>query len=56
LGVAKITLKYKVPMDFSKEYRLFIQKQPGKNAPLYTIKFGKKVQELSLITDKEIRL
>ena len=56
LGVAKITVKYKVPMDFSKEYRLFIQKQPGKNAPLYTIKFGNNSEELSLLTDKEIRL
>ena len=56
LGVAKITLKYKVPIDFPKEYRLLIQKQPGKNAPLYTVNFGKKQEELSLITDKEIRL
>jgi Protein of unknown function (DUF4012) len=56
LGVAKITLKYKVPIDFPKEYRLLIQKQPGKNAPLYTVKFGKKQEELSLIIDKEIRL
>lgn len=54
-GVAKITLKYKLPFKVSKEYKLFIQKQHGTAAPLYSIRVGKSQEEFSLTTDKEIK-
>lgn len=56
LGVSKVVLKYKVPLEVDREYKIMIQKQPGKDAPMYTIEMGKKTQEFTLITDKEIRL
>lgn len=56
LGVSKVVVKYKVPMNTDKEYKVMIQKQPGKDAPLYSIEMGKKTEEFALITDKEIRL
>lgn len=52
-GVAKVTLKYKLPFKVKDEYKLFVQKQPGKDNPLYTFKVGKKNEELFLKTDKE---
>lgn len=55
-GVAKVIIKYKVPISIDKEYRLLIQKQPGKEAPMYTVNFGKNNEEFLLKTDKEIRL
>ena len=36
-GIAKVTLKYKLPFKVDKEYGLFIQKQPGTNSPLYSV-------------------
>ena len=58
LGVAKVSLKYKLPFKLKKgeDYRLFIQKQPGKGAFIYHLKLGKKEEEVFLNTDKEIRL
>lgn len=56
LGVSKVVLKYKVPVNTDKEYKIMIQKQPGKDAPMYSIELGKKTEEFALITDKEIRL
>ena len=56
LGVAKLTLKYKLRDKFKDEYKLLIQKQPGKDKPLYSIKIGKKNEEFFLKTDKEIRI
>lgn len=55
-GVSKVSIKYKVPLKLDREYKLYIQKQPGKDAPLYNISFGKVSEEFSLKTDKEIRL
>ncbi len=55
-GVAKVSIKYKVPLNIENEYRLLIQKQPGKDAPMYTVKMGKKEEEFALKTDKEIRI
>lgn len=55
-GVSKVTIKYKVPISIDKEYRLLIQKQPGKDSPLYTVQFGKKSDEFALKTDTEIRI
>jgi len=54
-GVKKITLTYKLPMRFDDHYNLFIQKQPGKHMPLYTIELGKNLEELFLLTDKEFK-
>lgn len=55
-GVSKVTLKYKLPFKVSKDYRLFIQKQPGTDAFLYTLNVGKKTEEFKLKTDKEIKI
>ena len=53
LGVAKVTVKYKLPFKVDDEYKLFVQKQSGTDAPLYTIEVGKQLEELFLRTDKE---
>ena len=55
-GVAKITLKYRLPFNNSKNFKMLIQKQAGTDAPLYTIKYGKKSEEQYLKQDKEFRL
>lgn len=55
-GVAKVTLNYKLPFKAKKDYKLFVQKQPGTNTPLYIIKTEKGEQEFFLKTDKELRL
>lgn len=55
-GVAKITLKYRLPFNNSKNFKMLIQKQPGTDSPLYTIKYGKKSEEQFLKQDKEFRL
>jgi hypothetical protein len=56
LGVAKVTVKYKLPFKAGEEYRLLIQKQPGTGKPLHTIKIGKREEEFFLRTDKEIKI
>ena len=53
LGVSRITVKYKLPFSVDKNYSLLIQKQPGTDAPLYSLKVGKNEQEFLLKTDKE---
>ncbi len=53
LGVAKVTLKYKLPFKVDEKYKLFVQKQSGTDAPLYTIEVGRQLEELFLRTDKE---
>jgi len=55
-GVIKVELKYKLPFKISGQYQEMIQKQPGKDSPLYTIELGKEVQEVYLNSDKEIRI
>ncbi len=55
-GVSKLTLKYKLPIKAKGEINLLIQKQPGLDAPLYTIKSGKVEEEFFLKTDKEIKI
>jgi len=54
-GVAQVTVKYKLPMKFDKEYDLFLQKQSGTDLPQYTVKIGKKESEFFLKTDKEVK-
>ena len=56
LGVAKAIIKYKVPVVIGKDYKLMIQKQPGKDTSLYTLNYGKISDEFLLKTDKEIRI
>jgi len=55
-GVSKITLKYKLPFSVKGDYKLFIQKQPGTDSPLYILRLGKKEEEFFLKRDDEIRL
>ncbi len=55
-GVSRVTLRYKLPFKVEgKEYKMFIQKQPGTDGPLYTIEIGKYEEELFLKTDKELK-
>ena len=54
-GVAKLIIKYKLPFKVQREYKLYLQKQPGKDKPLYSIKLGKQTQEISLKQDKEFK-
>ncbi len=55
-GVSKLTLRYKLPIKAKGEIDLLIQKQPGLDAPLYTIISGKTEEEFFLKTDKEINV
>lgn len=55
-GVSKVTFKYSLPFKNLKELDMFIQKQPGTDAPLYVLRSGKIEEELLLNTDKEIRI
>ena len=54
-GVAKITLKYKLPFKIEKHYNIFLQKQPGTDSPLYTVQFKKQKEEFFLKVDREIK-
>jgi hypothetical protein len=53
-GLAKVTFQYKLPFKVKDQYKLLIQKQPGANDYLYTVKVGKTQQEFFLKTDKEV--
>lgn len=53
-GVSKVTFKYTLPFKKPKDYRLLIQKQPGTDAPLYSISTSKTEEEFLLNTDKEM--
>lgn len=55
-GVAKVTFKYTLPFKVTNEYKLLIQKQPGTDGFLYTIKLGSHNDEFYLKTDKEIKI
>lgn len=55
-GVKKIVLTYKLPFKVSGHYALLIQKQPGTDAPLYSIEIGKKSEEFYLRGDKEVKI
>jgi cell division protein FtsL len=54
MGVTKVTIKYKLPFTLKNGYNLYLQKQPGKDSPKYSIRFGDIGQEFTLNTDKEI--
>lgn len=55
-GVSKVTFQYKLPFKVSKIYKLLIQKQPGTDGFLYTIKLGRHSDEFYLKTDKELKI
>ena len=56
-GVSKVTFKYTLPFKKGTgDYKMFIQKQPGTDAPLYTVITPKTEEEFLLNADKEIRL
>lgn len=56
-GVSQVTLKYKLPFKAQGDnYNLFVQKQPGLDAPLYSINLGKYSLEEFLVMDKEYRI
>ena len=52
-GVAIVTVDYKLPFKVRGDYKILIQKQPGTDAPLYTINFGGSSDEFELLTDTE---
>lgn len=54
-GVAKITVKYKLPFKVKGEYDLFVQKQPGVDSVMQTIKVGRQEQSTFLKADQEFR-
>jgi hypothetical protein len=55
-GIAKVTVKYKLPFKATAELSLLIQKQPGTDTPLYRIIVGRNEEEEFLKTDKVFRL
>ncbi|MDP1760120.1 MAG: hypothetical protein Q8L01_01535, partial [Candidatus Woesebacteria bacterium] len=55
-GVSKVTFKYSLPFKNITDLKMFIQKQPGIDAPLYVLRSGKLEEEFLLNTDKEIRI
>jgi hypothetical protein len=56
-GVSKVSFTYSLPYKKGTGYyKMFIQKQPGTDSPLYTVRSTKDEQEFYLNTDKEIRI
>lgn len=55
-GVSKVVFKYTLPFKKSTDYKMYIQKQPGVDAPLYRIITPKSEEEFLLNMDKEIRI
>ncbi len=54
-GVVTLKLKYKLPFKVDDEYKLYLQKQPGLDAPLYTVTVNRQNEELFLKTDRELK-
>jgi len=56
-GVSKVIFRYSLPFKKGAgDYRMFIQKQPGIDAPLYVVRSSKTEEEFLLKQDKEIRI
>lgn len=55
-GVSKVTFQYKLPFKVTGTYDLLIQKQPGTDGFLYTIKLGRHSEEFYLKADKEVKI
>ena len=59
LGSAQVVVKYKLPfkVEKGKEYKLYIQKQPGTEGHEYKILMnGREVEKFNLTTDREFEL
>jgi hypothetical protein len=56
LGVAKITIKYKLPIKAQGSVSLLVQKQPGTDKPLYSIHSKSQKEDVYLLTDKEFKI
>jgi hypothetical protein len=54
-GVAKVTVKYKLPFKVEDEYTMLIQKQAGTDAPAYSVEVGRQLEEFKLTTDKLLK-
>jgi hypothetical protein len=54
-GVQKVIVKYTLPFKAKGVLPMFIQKQPGTDAPLYSIQVGRQLEEFKLQTDKELQ-
>ena len=52
-GVAKVVVKYKLPLRVRDLYSLYIQKQPGKDYSLYSFNINGNESEIYLRNDKE---
>jgi hypothetical protein len=55
-GVSKVSFTYILPFASKSEFKLLVQKQPGTDAPLYTLITNKDEQEFLLNMDKELRI
>lgn len=55
-GVSKVSITYETSVNSNSEYKLYIQKQPGKDAPLYSVSVNGKTDEFVLNTDHEIKI
>ena len=44
---------YRLPFKANGDYSVFMQKQPGKDKPLYIIRYGKEQEEFFLREDTE---
>ena len=54
-GVAKVTVKYRLPFKVVDEYKMLVQKQPGTDTPLHLINVNGIEQEEFLLGDKEFK-
>lgn len=54
-GVAKVTVKYRLPFKVTDEYNMLIQKQSGTDTPLHIINVNGIEQEEFLLGDKEFK-
>jgi hypothetical protein len=56
-GIARLDLTYSSPVKISGTYNLLVQKQPGIDAPEYTIKLGgREKMRIGLVSDMEFSL
>lgn len=53
-GVVKVVVKYKLPFKVQDEYDLYLQKQPGTDSPLYSVKLGRQSEEMFLKSDTKL--
>ncbi|MBN1169194.1 DUF4012 domain-containing protein [Candidatus Woesebacteria bacterium] len=55
-GITIVTIKYSLPFAVKSGYNLYLQKQPGKISPVYSVSFDKHTKEFYLDTDKVITI